>query len=390
MIATAPTRGTVRNLLVGFVAFALAGCAGIVPKSEPAPLPPPEAGSPTGPSANVLPDADEQRHRVALLVPLSGQNAAVGQSLANATTMALLDTNTSNIRITSYDTAAGPEEAARRAVADGNALILGPLLGDNVASVEVVTDRANVPVISFSNNTQVADENVFVIGQVPAQSIARTMSYAAGKGVKSFAALVPAGEYGKRATDAIMQAGRDTDTRVVAIETYDRTSATMNAAINRLAARGDFDALMIADSARQAVRVAPLVREKIRSPRLLGTELWSGEAEIAQSSALRGAWFSAISDGRFKRFSDSYRDRFGSAPYRISTLGYDAVLLAINISRDWKPGTRFPANRLDDDGGFLGLDGAFRFDDGVIERMFEVREVTASGVQVVDPAPAKF
>jgi hypothetical protein len=39
----------------------------------------------------VLP-TDTARHRVALLVPLSGENAAVGRSIANATTMALLDT----------------------------------------------------------------------------------------------------------------------------------------------------------------------------------------------------------------------------------------------------------------------------------------------------------
>src|ERR1017187_3453294 len=34
---------------------------------------------------------DGGRHRVALLVPLTGPNAGAGQSLANATTMALLD-----------------------------------------------------------------------------------------------------------------------------------------------------------------------------------------------------------------------------------------------------------------------------------------------------------
>jgi hypothetical protein len=46
----------------------------------------------TAPQENVLP-SDAGRHRVALLVPLTGPNAAVGQAIANATTMALLDTN---------------------------------------------------------------------------------------------------------------------------------------------------------------------------------------------------------------------------------------------------------------------------------------------------------
>ncbi|PMV13189.1 penicillin-binding protein activator, partial [Pseudomonas sp. GW704-F2] len=78
---------------------------------------------------------DTQRHRVALLVPLSGPNAGVGQSLANATQMALLDSKNERIRITSYDTATGATLAAQKALADGNQLILGPLLADDVRAV---------------------------------------------------------------------------------------------------------------------------------------------------------------------------------------------------------------------------------------------------------------
>jgi len=118
--------------------------------------------------------------------------------------------------------------------------------------------------------------------------------------------------------------------------------------------------------------------------------LWSGEEQIAQTPALRGAWFSAISDGRFKRYSDSYKSRFGATPYRVSTLGYDAVLLTIKAAREWKAGERFPTRTLGDPEGFIGLDGTFRFNDGVVDRAFEVREVTASGVKVVAPAPTKF
>ena len=44
-----------------------------------------------------------------------------------------------------------------------------------------------------------------------------------------------------------------------------------------------------------------------------------------------------------------------------------------------------------DRGGFLGLDGAFRFGaNGAIERALEVRQVRAGGVDVVSAAPAKF
>ncbi len=385
---SAARRRAIRLGVLGFGALVLAGCKGIIPDGG---TPPPSGPAPVeGPSAGELPDVDEARHRVALLVPMSGDNAAVGQSVSNAATMALLDTNTSNIRITSYDTARGAADAARRAVADGNRLILGPLLGDNVDAVKGVAKPARVPIVSFSNDSEVAGDGVYVMGQVPAQSIERTMRYAQQNGITRFGALVPSGEYGKRASDAMLATARRTGTQVAAMETYDRDNASLAAAVRRLQENGDYQAILIADGARIAVRAGPLIRDADKMAKILGTELWSGDAQIAQAPSLRGAWFSAVSDARFQRLSDSYKSRFGSAPYRISALGYDAVLLTIRIARDWNPGDPFPVSQLDDPSGFLGLDGAFRFDDGVVQRAFEVREVTVNGMKVVSPAPTSF
>ncbi|HEY5677108.1 MAG TPA: hypothetical protein VIR81_09990, partial [Myxococcales bacterium] len=57
----------------------------------------------------------------------------------------------------------------------------------------------------------------------------------------------------------------------------------------------------------------------------------------------------------------------------------------------WRPDTPFPTARMYDRGGFLGLDGAFRFgSDDVIERALEVREVTGGTARVISQAPASF
>jgi hypothetical protein len=119
--------------------------------------------------------------------------------------------------------------------------------------------------------------------------------------------------------------------------------------------------------------------------------LWSGELAISKTPALRGAWFAAVSDMRFARFAESYKARFGAAPYRAATFGYDSVLLSVRIARDWRLNTPFPVQRLTDRDGFLGLDGPFRFGPGGIgERALEVRETRAGGFTVVSAAPEKF
>ena len=86
-----------------------------------------------------------------------------------------------------------------------------------------------------------------------------------------------------------------------------------------------------------------------------------------------------------------YRTRFGAAPYRLSTLGYDAVLLTVRIAREWRPGDIFPERRLTAPDGFGGLDGAFRFGrDGIAERALEVQEVKAGTTVTISPAPTGF
>lgn len=378
-----------RMMMTAGAAALVAGCQ-VIPKGA-GPGTTPDTGPTPEPSATALP-TDETRHRVALLVPMSGTNGAVGQSIANATTMALLDTNASNLRITTYDTAQGARSAAENAIADGNRLILGPMLADNVSQVVSVARAAKVPLISFSNDTSVASGDVFVMGHIPEQSIERSVQYARSKGAQRFAAILPQGDYGQRAESALTNALRSYGGLLSSSERYARGNTSIVSAAQRLKQRGGYDTVLLAEGARLSVQAADELKSGDgASTRLLGTELWSGESTLTRAGSLRGALFSAVSDGRYKRYSDSYKSRFGANPYRISTLGYDAVLLTLRVARDWKVGRNFPVSKLREDGGFLGLDGPFRFgSNGVVERAMEVREIRDGDIVVVDAAPARF
>jgi ABC-type branched-subunit amino acid transport system substrate-binding protein len=380
---------TGRHLALAGAALLAAGCQ-VIPKTDVATAPPPPAPTPE-PSATALP-TDTGRHRIALLVPLGGDTAPVGQAIANATTMALLDTGADNLRITTYDTSEGIAGAAAKAIADGNKLILGPLTADAVPAVQAAARPAAVPVIAFANDPAVAGPDVFVIGHMPEQSIRRSVAYARSKGAARFAVLVPEGDYGNRAFSALENALREYGGALAGRQGYARGNTSIVSAASRLRASGGYDTVLIADSARLGIDAAGELQRGARNrARILGTELWSGEASLARSSALEGAIFAAVSDQRYKRFADSYAARFGAQPYRVATLGYDAVLLTLRVAREWRVGTPFPKNELYDKGGFLGVDGAFRFSrGGVVERALEVREVRGGDVTAVDPAPTGF
>ncbi|SCW37710.1 amino acid/amide ABC transporter substrate-binding protein, HAAT family (TC 3.A.1.4.-) [Sphingobium faniae] len=385
-IWTATKRGA--RILFAVSTLLVAACQSIVPKGErPAPPPPP-----TGPEVTQGLPTDTERHRVALLVPMSGTNAGVGQSIANATTLALLDTKADKVRITTYDTNLGAAAAVNKALADGNRLILGPLLADDARVIGPIAARANVPVISFSNDVSVAGKGTYILGYSPNQSIERVIGFAREKGLSRFAGLVPKGVYGERAGTAMLRAVEQAGGDVVSLETFDRSAGSITAAVKKLQASSSYDALLIADSGRAALQIAPVVRKNGgANARLLGTELWNTDHALASSPVLRGAWFASVSDGLYRQLASKYRARYGNAPFRLSALGYDAVLLTVRIARDWKVGTPFPAARLRDSGGFAGIDGAFRFNrDGVAERALEVSEVGTGTFTVVDAAPRSF
>ncbi len=373
-----------RRLLLLATVCVLAGCK-VIPKG-PAETPPPAQGP-----SDALPN-DQQRQRIALLVPLTGPQAAWGQSIANATTMALLDTNAKTIRITTYDTAEGPAAAASRAMHEGNKLVLGPLQSDEIPAVASVARAAKVPLITYSSDGDMAARDVFMLGTSTANVIDRVVAYAHSRGVNRFALLAPKGSYGSRATAAYTAAVKAVGGTLVTGQSYDRSNSSIVSAATRLRTRGGYDAVLIADSGKYAAMAAPQLKMPgAAAPRILGTELWSGELVVSKTPALRGAWFAAISDARFGRFAQSYKTRFGAAPYRLSTFGYDSVLLAVRIARGWRIGTPFPTARITERDGFLGLDGPFRFaPNGLGERALEVREARAGGITIVSAAPEKF
>jgi branched-chain amino acid transport system substrate-binding protein len=391
-----PQRGILRWAALGLAAL-LAACASgprVIPETRPAPtVEVPRERPSTRPIAPGLPQ-DLERHRVALLVPLTGPNAGVGKSLANATQLAVLDTKSDVLRITTYDTGApgGAVAAARQAIADGNKLILGPLLAEDAREVAPIARSARVPVLSFSNDTAVAGNGTYLLGYSPAQSIERVVDYAKGQGVTNFVGLMVSGVYGERASTAFLRAVEDQGGKVLAMESYDGRPGSMTSAITKLS-RTPYQAILIAGSGASGVTAAPVIRKSAggKTARILGTELWNSDSAIGANAVLNGAWFASVPDNYYRTYATKYRTRFGAAPYRLSTLGYDAVLLTVRIAREWRPGDAFPESRLIAPDGFGGLDGAFRFRrDGIAERALEVQEVKAGTTVTVSPAPTGF
>jgi len=333
--------------------------------------------------------------RVALLLPLSGANAILGNAMLDAAQMALFDAADDKLELAPHDTQGTPQgaaEAAQAALADGARLIIGPLLAGEVEAVKPVTQAANVPVLAFSTSTALAGGGVYLMGFLPRQEIERVTAFAHAKGVSHFAVLAPRSPYGEIAVEALRAATQAQGASLDRIDYYDPAQSDLTPVVKRFAAGHDYDALLLPEGGARLRTLAPLLpyyeidTEKVR---FLGTGLWD-EPGLGAEPALTGSWYAAPPPGLRADFERRFLDLYHRAPPRLSTLAYDATALAAVLARG-DHGADFSAAALTNPNGFAGVDGIFRLrPDGLVQRGLAVLEVHRDGNVVVDPAPETF
>ncbi len=124
-----------------------------------------------GPSTGAGPRVDASAPiAVALLVPGgSGQasDALLASSLENAARLAMADLNGVTIDLRVYQTGGNPAQAqamAVKAIDEGAQIILGPVFAQEANAAGVAAAGRGISVLAFSNNTEIAGGNVFVLG----------------------------------------------------------------------------------------------------------------------------------------------------------------------------------------------------------------------------------
>ena len=376
-------------------ALALAGCgpSGLGGRSpSAAPLPPPSNAIESSPLA-----ADPNRIgsgpiKIALIAPLTGPNGPglVGLSLRNAAELAVAAFDHADVTVIVKDdqsSPAGARAAAQAAIAEGAELIVGPLFSANVREVGAVARMAGKPVIGFSTDASVAGRGVYLLSFQVEAYVDRIVDYAAARGKRSMAALIPNTDYGRAAEAAFVAAAARNNVRVMAVERLQPGAAQKIASLG-----AQIDALFIPEQAEamaglsQALTSAGIDGKRVQ---ILGTGVWN-DARVLKLPALQGAWFAAPDNGGFDGFATSYRDKFGADPARVATLAYDAVALSVALAR--QQGTqRFSERVLQGASGFGGTDGIFRFRaDGQNERGLSVQMIGNGSASVISPAPRSF
>ena len=362
---------------------------------------------------------NDESFRVAMLLPLTGKIGDMGQNMKNAAMMAVGDLNNNNLLVQFYDTkgtTSGARVAVENAINAKSDLIVGPLLGEEVAAISSTAKNEEIPVISFSTAPNVLQDGIYTMGLLNEEQIERTIRYAVSKGRLKLAIVLPDNQSGINMFKAAMNAAQLHGASIVKVGFYapDSMDFTKLAAqitgSARVAASQrkvkpnekdeakteekiaplDFDALLVPEFGNRLKAITSMFSYyDVAAPEVLflGTSVW-GNTNLSKETELYGAVYPVMSMARLARYKQKYYEMFGQRSNDLSIFAYDAVALSSALSHKDKDYLKEAITSLD---GFYGMSGAFRiFANGKNEHGLDIVKVTANGPQILEPASNKF
>jgi ABC-type branched-subunit amino acid transport system substrate-binding protein len=369
-----------------------------------------QPGGPLGPAGQ----------KVALLVPLSGPRADIGQALQRGAELALDGPGAPPLDVKDTGgTPGGAAAAVKAAIAEGAGLILGPLTSPETAAVAPIARAANVAVLAFTNDPAQAQPGVWTLGITPGQQVRRLVAACQAQNKSQFAGLLPENDFGHAMGQALVQATASSGAAPPHVRYYAGGMPAINAATRDISGYADrrgpidariraarlegttegrhqaqelaksgvppppFNALLLADSGESLSEIASLLPyyDVDRSAvQILGPALW---ASGGGSGQFPGAWYAAPDPAARANFEQAYSAKYGSPPPSITDLAYDAA----SIARALGP-RAFSIGALTQPNGYVGADGWFALlPDGQVRRALAVFAAQRGGGQIVEPAP---
>jgi hypothetical protein len=316
--------------------------------------------------------------KAALLAPLSGPRASLGQIMLAAASLggAATGPGAEVEVIDAGDTEESAAAAARQAVGGGARMLLGPLFGSQARAVADAAGRG-VPVVSLSNDDSIAGGNLFVFGITPLQSARATLGLSAARNLRRVVVVVPPGEFGQRhvaAAEAVAPAaGIALGAPVVSDSAAGLTEAVAGAAGG---VAPDAVYLPVVGEAFEAQAAA------LAGVQLLGSDQWSSIVP-ERVAALRGAWFAAPDPLSLEGFFLAFEEQVEAGAGVVAALAHDATGLARLLGRLGQQ-TREGLLR---EAGFEGVLGPYRFlPDGTCDRRLAVLGVVEGATTQVASA----
>lgn len=312
-------------------------------------------------NSNLIADEKDEKFRVGLLAPFSGEYKYLGESLLLSTQLALDEIDNKNIIIIPRDSGSNDKKklhlAIKEIINNGAKIIIGPMTSSSFAELEKYND---IIFISLSNKEPKISNNLINIG-ISLESQLKTIEQFLIKQKKNKTIILyPKNEYEKFIDEKIKllklknfkvfkynsdpkfltgeiekltnysQRKKNLETRKNILKKRDDDQSKKELTIlDRLYTLGDvdFDSLIVIDFGNSLKSVlASFVFSDVSDSTVLFTTVnqWFDES-IFRGNSVKNLYFPSIDMEQFKKYNENYFETFGLKPDEITILAYDAL-----------------------------------------------------------------
>ena len=302
----------------------------------------------------------DEKIKIGLIVPLSGEYSYIGNSILKSIRMALNKINDDRITVVPKDTKANPIDALKvsnELYNNGIKIVIGPVFNE---SNKYLDELNEVTFLSFTNKIRNNPKNVISAGVNAISQINTIKKYLNENNLKNTIFLVPETDYKREIEEAIQKSNltlkekfiysKDPTLLTKQIEDLTRyqqrkqnlkneikkiensNSFNKKKKIDELKKQDtlgfiNFDSVIIADFSESLKSVATsLLYTDVSSKRIKYITLnqWFDESLLKETS-LHPIYFPSINKDNFELFQKEYIQNFKNTPNQISFLSYDLI-----------------------------------------------------------------
>jgi len=339
---------------------------------------------------------DQDKIKIGVLVPLSGENKEIGISILNSVRMAITNIDDKKIEVYPKDNKSNPKltfVGAKQLESEGINLVIGPVFHENLKALDKVQ---NLTFISLTNKTNNIPNNVISLGVNATSQINTIINFLKKQNLKKTIFLIPKTNYESEIRNSIIktnynfskiytydinpteltsqiqqissfnQRKRNLETRIKMLENSDDYSSKNELKkLEKMYTLGDvnFDSVVVAGfdenlkSVINSFLFSDVSSEKVK---FIVLNQWF-DSFFFKEDSLNKIYFPSINYKNFESYRKTYYKKFGVYPINISILSYDAFGLSYFFLKQDKENIK--KNLLNKKNTYLGKIGKFSIEN---------------------------
>ena len=354
--------------------------------------------------------AEEEKIKIGLLVPMTGENSKLGKLLIKSTRMALDDIGTDKIEIYPKDTGLDPNktlQSARELKKIGVKIIIGPVFFKNLSYLHEIED---IIFLSLTNKTENIPNNVISSGVNSVSQVNAIKKFIELNEIQKTIFLTPDLSYKLEIKKAIKQSKikifkhhiYDTEPtkltkqieditnykirkqnlidEITRVEKSDLSDEVKKRRIERLKkkytiGKVKFDAVIISDFDESLKSVITSLLYTDVSPKdkfFITFNQWFDES-LLNEKTLQPLYYPSINKKNLENFNNKFFEKYNEVPNHLSLLSYDLVGLIYYLSL--KMNLSETNELFKKENSFKGKIGVFDIKDNKINHRLNLYEI---------------